>query len=482
MKRKASVLALMLSLAGGAAIAGSTAPLAPIMLSPERRQLIGLKTAMVEEKEMVARIDATGTVEPDERLESVVQTRFAGWVRRVFVNQTYQEVRRGEPLFTIYSPELLNTENEYLIALDAERRMEASPMEEVARNAASLRDAALDRLRLLGVPESEIERLVLERTAHETVDIESPVSGVVVERNALPNQYVQPETRLYSITKLSDVWVYAAVFQDDIGRLKTGDPVKVTVDTYPGREFGGRVDFIWPAIDPATRTGRVRCVLDNREGLLKLGMYAKAAIMPHRGRGLVIPDTGVLRTGAHDVVFVDRGGGYLNPVEVVLGPHLGREYQVLKGLRAGERIVASANFLVDSESQLQAATASFVPPAEAAARRQQALQEYEITLATEPRPPVRGTNRLVVSLKDPGGKPLTGARVSVSFYMAPMPAMGMAAMRERADLSERGGGIYEGKVDLPSGGSWQVSIAASIGERTIAARQYELSVSGSMAM
>jgi Cu(I)/Ag(I) efflux system membrane fusion protein/cobalt-zinc-cadmium efflux system membrane fusion protein len=340
----------------------NTSKLAPIQLTPERRQLIGLQIATVEEKDLVARIQTTGTVEPDEQLQGYVQTRFAGWIRQVFVNQTYQFVKKGQPLFTIYSPDLVSTENEYLIALKAARRLGGSSIESVSQGGESLAAAALDRLKLFGVPAREIARLQSEGTTRDAVEIDSPMTGYVVERNALPNMYAQPDTKLYAITTLSNIWIYAAVFQNQIGQVKVGDRVAVTVDAYPGHTFDGRVDFIWEAMDPNTRTARVRCSFTNPERLLKLGMYVAVAIMPNLGRGLVIPDSGVFRTGTHNVVFIDRGNGYLTPTEVELGPHLDQSFQVLKGLQAGQRIVSSANFLIDSESQLQAASGTFAPP------------------------------------------------------------------------------------------------------------------------
>jgi Cu(I)/Ag(I) efflux system membrane fusion protein/cobalt-zinc-cadmium efflux system membrane fusion protein len=425
-------------------------------------------------------------VEPDEQLEGYVQTRFSGWIRRVFVNQTYQFVQKGEPLFTIYSPDLVGTENEYLIALKAARRIGASSIDSVAQGAQSLTAASLDRLKLFGVPAREIERLQREGTTRDAVEIDSPMTGYVVERNALPNMYAQPDTKLYSITTLSNIWIYAAVFQNQIGLVKVGDPVKVTVDAYPGHTFQGQVDFIWEAMDPSTRTARVRCSFTNPERLLKIGMYVAVAITPHLGRGLVIPDTGVFRTGTHNVVFIDRGDGYLTPKEVELGPHLERSFEVLKGLRAGERIVSSANFLIDSESQLQAASGTFVPPppgVSAAAGQPQAQgPSVSADLTTDPNPPARGKNKLLVTLKEGAGKPLAGAQVSVTFYMAAMPAMGMAAARAQSNLTDQGGGNYAGSIDLQSGGSWQVTITAIKGGQAIAGKQFNVSVSGPMAM
>jgi hypothetical protein len=312
------------------------------------------------------------------------------------------------------------------------------------------------------------------------------MTGYVVERNALPNMYAQPDTKLYSITTLSNIWIYAAVFQNQIGVVKVGDPVKVTVDAYPSHTFQGQVDFIWEAMDPTTRTARVRCSFTNRERLLKIGMYVAVAITPHLGRGLVIPDTGVFRTGTHNVVFIDRGDGYLTPKEVELGPHLERSFEVLKGLRAGERIVSSANFLIDSESQLQAASGTFVPPppgVSAAAGQPQAQgPSVSADLATDPSPPARGKNKLTVTLKDGTGKPLAGAQVSVTFYIAAMPSMGMAALKAQSNLTDEGNGTYTGSIDLQSGGTWQITIAATKDGQAIAGKQLNVSVSGPMAM
>ena len=469
-----------------AAAADSGLKLAPVQLTPERRQLIGLQIATVEEEDLAGRIDTTGLVEPDEQLEGYVQTRFAGWIRQVFVNQTYQLVRKGQPLFTIYSPDLVSTENEYLIAVKAARRLSGSSIESVASGAQSLTVAALDRLKLFGVPAREIARLRREGTTRDAVEIDSPMTGYVVERNALPNMYAQPDTKLYAITTLSNIWIYAAVFQNQIGQVKVGDPVTVTVDAYPGHTFEGRVDFIWEAMDPNTRTARVRCSFSNPERLLKLGMYVTVAITPRLGRGLVIPDTGVFRTGTHNVVFIDRGDGYLTPTEVELGAHLDHKFQVLKGLEAGLRIVSSANFLIDSESQLQAASGSFAPPppgVSAAAGQPQAQgPSVSVDLTTEPSPLARGKNKLTVTLKEGTRKPIASAQVTATFFMAAMPAMGMAAMKAQTNLTDQGNGNYAGSIDLQSGGTWLMTIAATKDGRTIAAKQLNVSVSGPMAM
>ncbi|MGO9063043.1 MAG: FixH family protein [Candidatus Binataceae bacterium] len=463
---------------------GEAGALAPIQLSPQRRQLIGVTVAAVKERQVRDLLQATGTIEADERREVYVQTRFSGWIDKVYADQTYQYVGRGQPLVSIYSPDVAGTEEEYLLALKARAKVAGSSIEGVAAGANSLVEAALERLRLWGVAEVEIRRLQSERRARRTVTMLAPASGYLAERNAFPNMYVQPDTRLFVIAGLSTVWVYAAVFQQDAGRVRPGDPAVLQVDAWPGERFTGTVDFIQPQIDPATRTVKVRVDLSNHGGKLIPGMFGHVAINLPFGRRLTIPDSGVLRTGLHNVVFIDRGDGYLIPREVELGPHVGGEYVVLSGLKDGDRIVSSANFLIDSESQLQAAMGNFTPPppgASAAATepgRRQAAVEIEMT--TTPNPPNRGHNLVRVTLHDDAGKPVNGAQVSVSFFMAAMPAMGMAAMRAEGTAKEQGGGVYLAPIDLGSGGTWQVTISASKDGRTLATRQLSVSAGGGM--
>jgi RND family efflux transporter MFP subunit len=480
------VLAFVLAVAAPIAY-GADSQLAPIRITPERRQLIGLKFATVERKDVSDRLETTGNIEADERLQGYVRTRFAGWIEKVFANSTYQYVHRGEPLFTIYSPDLMSTESEYLLAIEARKRVKDSNVAGVTDDASSLVDSAAERLKLWGVSPREIARLERERTVRRAVEIDSPMSGYIVERNALPNMYVQPDTRLFTITDLSEVWIYAAVFQDEIGRVHPGDPATVTVDSYPGTKFDGRVDFIQPQIDPMTRTAKVRCEFKNPNGQLLPGMSAKVALDLSMGEQTVIPDTAVLRTGTHNVAFIDRGDGYITPAEIELGAHVGDEFIVLKGLAAGQQVVSSANFLIDSESQLQAAAGAFVPPppgvgANVVGQASEAVPQASIEFTSDPNPLVRGQNKMIVTLRDSKGAPISGAQVTVSFYMAAMPAMGMAAMRAQRTASDQGNGAYATNIDLPSGGTWRLTITASKGGNTIATKQIEVSASGSMAM
>ncbi len=481
-----AALAILLFLAAPMAC-GADSQLAPIRITPERRQLIGLKFAKVVRKDVSDRLDTTGNIETDERLQGYVQTRFAGWIEQVFANSTYQYVRRGQPLFTIYSPDLVSTESEYLLAIDARKRVTESSVADVTTDASSLVDSAAERLKLWGVSPREIARLERERTVRRAVEIDSPMSGYIVERNALPNMYVQPDTRLFTITDLSKVWIYAAVFQDEIGKIRPGNPVTVTVDAYPGASFGGRVDFIWPQIDLVTRTAKVRCEFKNPKGQLLPGMFAHVALDLPMGEQTVIPETAVLRTGTHNVAFIDRGDGYLTPAEIQLGPHVGDEFIVRKGLEPGQQIVSSANFLIDSESQLRAAAGAFVPPppgvgANAGGQSAESVPEASIEFTSDPNPLARGHDKAIVTLRDSKGAPISGAQVTVSFYMAAMPAMGMAAMRAKGTGQDQGNGKYTASIELPSGGTWSLTITASKEGHTIASKEMDVSASGSMAM
>lgn len=460
--------------------APSETPLVPVQLSPQKLQTIGVKVSEVRRKDVADEIRATGNVTVDETRLAYVQTRFAGYLEKVFADATYQHVRKGQPLFTIYSPDLVATEREYLVAKQNQKQVAQSTVSGVATSAASLLDAAAERLKQWGVPEKEIARLESSGQVQQELEFDSPVSGYITERNALPNMTVQPETRLYTITDLSSVWVQAQVFQNDIGRIKTGDLATLTVDTFPGRVFRGRVDFIYPQLDMQTRTGNVRIVFSNPDLRLKPGMFVNVLLKVPLGKQLVIPASAVLQSGTRQIVFVDRGEGYLEPREVQLGARAGDDFIVLSGLKEGEKIVVSANFLIDSESQLQAALGSFAPPPGAGEASTMNAPKANVELTSDPNPPHRGDNVFRVKLTDASGAPISGAEISATFFMAAMPAMGMAAMRTTVTLSDKGNGLYEGSGKLESGGTWQVTILAKKNGQILATKQLSINATGGM--
>ncbi len=456
-------------------------PVVPIQISPQRLQSIGVKTGEVQRSSVEDHILTTGNVAVDETKLAYVQLRFSGYVQKVFVDATYQYVRKGQALFTVYSPDLVSTEREYLVARQHQRQLAQSSDPEVATDAASLVDAAAERLKQWNIPQREIARLESTGKALQELEIDSPVSGYITGREALPNKYAQPDTRLYTVADLATIWVFAQVFQNDLGRIKVGDSATLTVDTYPGRNFSGRVDFIYPDIDMTTRTARVRLKFPNPTLELKPGMFVNVMLDVPMGEQTVIPDTGVLQSGTRQIAFVDQGGGNLEPREVQLGARVGDDFIVLKGLQAGERVVTSANFLIDSESQLQAALGTFTPtpPAAAIAGAMNAAQ-VKIELSTEPSPPRKGRNLFRVRLAGESGSPVAGAEVTATFSMAAMPAMGMASMRVPITLTDKGGGRYEGSGQLESGGTWQVTILAKKKGELVASQQLSVNATGGM--
>jgi RND family efflux transporter MFP subunit len=459
-------------------------PRTPIQLTPQRMQSIGVVIGKVESKPVNTELRFYGNVQVDERRQAYVQTRFAGWVRKVYADATGNFIGKGQPLFTIYSPDLVSTEHEYLLAKKNSESLQQSKVSGVASGAASLFSAAKERLQQWEVSPAEIEKLDQGGKVITDLTVNSPVSGYITQKNALPNMYVQPETMLYTVADLSDVWVLAQVFQSDAGKIKPGDPAEVTVDAYPGRVFNGRVDYILPQLDMNTRTLPVRLVFANPGLKLRPGMYVNVCAKLPMGRRLVVPASAAFHSGTKNLVFVYRDEGNIEPREVELGPQVGDELVVTKGIKAQEQIVTSANFLIDSEAQLQAAAGALVPPppgaGQAASMNTPAQQQASVELTTDPDPPHKGGNTVRVKLTGQDGKPIAGANVTVTFFMAAMPAMGMAAMKTVISAGDKGGGMYEGKGDLGSGGTWLVTIRAQENGQTIANKQLTLNATGGM--
>jgi Cu(I)/Ag(I) efflux system membrane fusion protein/cobalt-zinc-cadmium efflux system membrane fusion protein len=351
----------------------------------------------------------------------------------------------------------------------------------VASGSDSLLAAAAERLKQWQIPDHDIAQLETDGAVPKAIEIASPATGVITERNAFATAYVQPGTKIYTIADLSTVWVYAQVFQTDIERIKVGDPATIATDAWPGRSFRGRVNFIYPQVDETTRTVKVRIEISNAKMQLSLGMFVNIILCVPMGRQLTIPASGVFQSGMRQIAFVDRGGGYFEPREIETGERAGDDLVVLKGLKGGEHIVTSANFLIDSESQLQAAMGSFAPPppgAGAAAAMNAPAAQVSIEYASTPSPPHPGSNVFRVKLTGADSAPVTGALVTVTYFMAAMPAMGMAAMRTVATLNDKGGGVYEGPGQVQMRGTWQVTVLATKGGQTLAQKQLDVSAEG----
>jgi RND family efflux transporter MFP subunit len=282
-----------------------------------------------------------------------VQTKLEGWIDQVTVNFTGKLVQKGDPLLTIYSPEALATQQEYLLAAKAQRLMQDNPVHEVLGSTENLVAAAKKRLELWDIDDAQIDEISRTGQTLKNLTLDSPISGFVMERNAFPSQRVTPDTVLYTVADLSTVWVIADVFEYEAVNIRLDQPATLTLAYLPGRAFHGRVSYILPQVDPATRTLKVRIEVANPGYALKPDMYGEVEFQTGGARRLVVPQSAVLNSGDHQTVFVDRGNDYFEPRAVKIGEQMDGSIEILSGLKAGERIVISGNFLMDSESRLK---------------------------------------------------------------------------------------------------------------------------------
>jgi membrane fusion protein, copper/silver efflux system len=337
-------------------------PANAVRIPTERQQLIGVRFATVELEGGRRDVRTVGQVSFDETRIAHVHTRFEGWIDRVLVNFTGDLVRKGEPMVTVYSPEMLASQQELLLAARARDVMRDNPLRSAAEHGDSLFEAAKRRLQLWDLSDQQIAQVLETGTAVRTVTVVSPISGFVTERNAFPNQKVTPDSDLYTIVDLSRVWVLADVFQDDIGAVNIGGTARVTMPSSDQAVLTARVAYIQPQVDPTTRAMKVRLDVVNPGMRLKPNMYVNVDFSIAQPARLTVPSEAVLDTGGRQVVFVDRGQGYLEPRSVTVGERVGDRVSVTQGLSAGERVVASGTFLVDSESRLQSAAATMGAP------------------------------------------------------------------------------------------------------------------------
>lgn len=338
-------------------------PAGTIRIAPERQQLIGVKFATVESSPAGRTIRTVGKVAADETRIVHVHSRFDGWIERVHADFVGEVVRRGAPLVSIYSPEMLASQQELLLARRAREVMRDNPLASAATQGDSLFEAARRRLELWGLTPAQIDQVLRTGEPIRSVTLFAPASGFVTTRNAFLSQKVTPDTELYTIVDLSRVWVFAEVYESDIASVRVGQPVRVSPAYAEGAPIVGRVNYIQPEVDPTTRTLKVRLELPNPGTRLKPEMFVNAEFDVGGGAQLTVPVDALLDSGAEQTLFVDRGNGYLEPRRVRAGGRLGDRVIILDGVSAGERVVASGTFLVDSESRLKAAAAGMGAPA-----------------------------------------------------------------------------------------------------------------------
>jgi len=325
-----------------------------VQISSERQQLIGVKIGTVEMKPLEKVIRTLGRVDYDEKRIVTVSPKIGGWIEDLFIDFTGRYVRQGDPLLTIYSPELVSTQEEYLLALQARKSLSKSPFPEVASSGDSLAESAKRRLKLWDISDDQIRALEESGQARKTLTLYSPFTGFVLEKSAFKGMSVMPGMALYKLADLSAVWLYADIYEYELPFIRLGQQASIQLTYLPGETFTGRVIYVYPSLNPETRTAKVRFEIPNPQDKLKPEMYANVEIKVRLGQRLVVPVGAIIDTGIRQLAILDKGNGYFEPREVK-AERVDEYYEIMKGLKAGDRVVTSANFLVDSESNLKAA-------------------------------------------------------------------------------------------------------------------------------
>jgi Cu(I)/Ag(I) efflux system membrane fusion protein len=480
----------------------STAPSGAVVVPAVMRQLIGVRSAPVTYASLGQEIRAVGTVGYDERGLTQVTVKTSGWVREVFVDSIGRPVQKGDPLFTLYSPDLLATQDEYLLAVKMQGQLASSPLAEVKANAASLVASSRERLHLWDVTDLQITKLERRGKAEPVLTVYAPSSGIVLKREALPGKYVEPGTTLYEVADLSTVWVSADIYESEVAAVTLNQPASVTFAAYPEETFRGNVSYIYPSLNTETRTVRVRVELPNPGLKLKPGMYGNVIVQTDALHTLVVPKEAVLETGLRQLVFMDRGQGRYEPASVKLGRRSQDSVEVLEGLKEGDHIVTSANFLLDAESKLASASSmqammgrigmadwqmrgaheakmESMPGMEMGSKNGMTVAETRqrdgltLSLTTVPEKPKAGDVLLRLNVTDQAGKPVTTAQV-LFVYTMPMP--GMADSKATAHHTKDG--LYEGTVRFGMGGTWLVTVNMTVPGHPPIAEKFQFSVAG----
>lgn len=316
----------------------------PIEVPIERQAKIGLKVAKAERKKVEHTIRTVGTITADQTKEVHVHTKIKGWIENIYADYIGKPVKKNEPLFDLYSPDLIATQGEYLAA-----RQQGAIGREIAT-------MARNRLQLWGVPQTEIEKLEKTGKVSRTITFNSPADGFIIEKMAVQGMYITPEMELYRITDLSRLWIIITLYEYDVAVISEGDDAEVSLTYDPDKPFTGKISYVYPEIDEKTRTAKARVEVDNPNQRLKPGMFATVELKKQLGESVIVPGDAVIDTGARSIVFVKTGDALFEPREIKVGPRVEGSFVILSGLDGGEDVVTSANFLIDAESKFQAAT------------------------------------------------------------------------------------------------------------------------------
>jgi len=328
---------------------------AAVLLSPQKRQLIGIRTSPARKQPLVKKIRTVGLVKVDETRIKHVHPKVEGWIDEIFAKYEGDTVRKGQPLFSFHSPDFISAQKEYLAALELLERMPEAINSEIRASARSNLEAARQRLLWWGVTEEQIEALEKSRSPSHSVQLSSPIDGIVLRKHVWPGEYMERGADFYHIADLSNVWVDIALYEMDLPLVSRGQEVAVEWPSRPGELLRGKLIYVAQFLNPETRTATGRLELPNPNGLLRPDQYVTAQISVDLGERLVVPAEAVLDSGTRQLLFVDKGEGLLEPREVTVGAKGEGLWEITRGVSEGEPVVVNGNFLVDSESRLQAA-------------------------------------------------------------------------------------------------------------------------------
>lgn len=326
-----------------------------VFVSPERQQISGLRFGQVNLLDLEMVIRTVGKLEFEEKKITTISPKIGGWIEDLYVDYTGKMVRKGQPLLSIYSPDLVSAQEEFLLALKIKKLYAAQPSAEFAAQGENLLQSARKRLLLWDITSKQVENLEKTGEIQKNLVLFSPADGFVMEKTVFKGMGIMPGTPLYKIGDLSSIWVIADIYEYEIPLVQAGQKAAITLSYFPGESFEGTATYIYPSVDPRTRTAKVRFDLPNPEFRLKPEMWASVELKIPLGRKLAVPEDAVMDTGTMQMAFVDRGQGYLEPRHIQVGSKVKGFYEVLSGLEEGEKVVTSANFLIDSESRLSGA-------------------------------------------------------------------------------------------------------------------------------
>jgi len=446
------------------------ASVSSIQLDQKEQTDIGVETVEVRRRDLQRDLMAVAKVDEPETQLASISARIGGRIDKLYLDFTGQQVRRGQIIASLYSPEVFSAAEEYRLALENRKRLgtEAEPL--AVSGAEDLVNASRRRLELWGLTTQQLDEIASSANPQIELPIYSTVSGIVTERKVAQGQYVNAGDVLFTVTDLSTIWVKADVYQPDLPSVRTGQSVEITSDSLPGTTLHGRVGFLDTSINPQTRTASARIEVPNPAMRLRPGMFVQVKFAARAGLDvLAIPRSAVLDTGMRKIVYVTKGNGEFEGRQVQLGPAGTDYYPVLAGLKEGERIVSQGSFLIDSQTRITGGMTGMFGgskefdhgQADQGQAQASAVPQIKLTFRSDPQTP-RGNSdaTLHVTVLDASGKPVTDVQVKVTLIMPAMPAMGMGEMRATTDLTWKGTD-YAGTIKVPTAGSWNVEVNAS---------------------